>query len=222
MEKSNKNNLVQRLGFWSSTFATIFSLMFLVATLIPLDLDWKGISQYKLDYTSVPIFIFTVPCLLLALSFLILVISLYYKTKNRNHFLCFLALIFTVICVGQITMNCYLQMSSIRLSIENGDVNGFTAFAFGNPDSLFWSIEILGYTFLNIALLFLAPVFNGSKTKLVIKWIFIVNGILGIIAFFQGILKISSMPIEFVLFGISFPIATALIACLFKNNCISQ
>jgi len=223
MEQYDENNLINRFGFWASIIATICSLMFLialiiVATHIPLNLNWHGIQQYRLYYNSIQIFIFTVPCCLLAPSVLTLIASLYYKTKHKNHFLCFLALVFTIIYVGQITMNYYIQMSAVHSTMQSGDINGFTAFAFGNPNSIFWSIEILGYTFLSIAMLILAPIFNGSKIKITIKWIFIINGFLGIIAPLQDILKISSPPIGLMLFGITFPISTALIAYLFKKD----
>jgi hypothetical protein len=93
-----------------------------------------------------------------------------------------------------------------------------SVFDMTNMHSMMWVIEILGYFFMGLATLFAAPVFGSSKAERLVKWLFVVNGILGILTPLGYVL----LPIE-VLFGglivwdIIIPIATASLAYLFRR-----
>jgi hypothetical protein len=47
-------------------------------------------------------------------------------------------------------------------------------------------MEVIGYTWLSASLIFIGLLFKGGKIETAIKWIFIVNGILGVIAPIQA------------------------------------
>jgi hypothetical protein len=64
-----------------------------------------------------------------------------------------LDLVFAVVYVAQITSNYYLQMTAISQSISMGLLDGTTLFSFGNFNSIFWSMEVLGYTWLSASLI---------------------------------------------------------------------
>jgi hypothetical protein len=83
-------------------------------------------------------------------------------------------------------------------------------------NSIFWSMEVLGYTWLSVSLLCIGLLFKGGKIAAAIKWIFIVNGVLGVFALVQDLTHIDlGGPWSLVLFAFTFPVSTALIALLF-------
>ena len=92
-------------------------------------------------------------------------------------------------------------------------------FSMTNTHSMMWVIEVLGYFFMGLATLFAAPVFGSSRTEKAIKWLFVANGVLGILTpIGYGL----NLPIEILLGGliiwdIIMPISTALVAYLFWN-----
>ena len=56
------------------------------------------------------------------------------------------------------------------------------------------------------------------KIETAIKWIFVVNGILGIIAPIQAITHLDfGGPYALILFALTFPVSTAMIAILFNR-----
>jgi hypothetical protein len=54
--------------------------------------------------------------------------------------------------------------------------------------------------------------------KATIRWIFLINGILGIWDPFEAVLGISTPPFALILFPVTFPISTIMIVVLFKKN----
>ena len=50
-----------------------------------------------------------------------------------------------------------------------------------NPQSMMWVIEVLGYFFMGLATLFAAPVFRSGRVESLVKWLFLTNGVLGIL-----------------------------------------
>lgn len=225
MYKNDKvqKDTVNEIGFWSSVAATIFSVIFLAALILTflvfkLDLKWEGIENFAAKYNEGQILSFVIPCFLLAPCILIFMVCLYKKAPDSQKILGLLAMVFGIIYVSQISYNYYMQMTAIRLSIKNGILEGITPFAFGNLNSTFWSLETLGYTFLSMSMIFSGLLFKGSKVRAVVRWIFLVNGIWGVWAPFEQVLGIASPPVGLLVFAISFPVSTALIAYLFKKE----
>jgi len=83
---------------------------------------------------------------------------------------------------------------------------------------MMWVIEVLGYFFMGLSTLFAAPVFGSGRIESMIRWLFVANGILGILTPIGYALN---LPIEILLGGlivwdIVMPISTALLAYLFR------
>lgn len=56
-----------------------------------------------------------------------------------------------------------------------------SVFEMTNPQSMMWVTEILGYFFMGLTTLFTAPVFGAGRIEKLIKWLFVANGVLGIL-----------------------------------------
>ena len=228
MNEHEQNNLLaRRFGFWSSILVAICSAGFLAAMIIctvaiPLDFNWTGMENYK--FNELQVLLFCVPDCILAPAFLAALASFSYCTKGNARFLSRMAVLFTVVYVAQISINYYLQMTSVRYTMLAGDTSGFTVFAFGNLHSVFWSTETLGYAFLCVAMVLIAPLFKGSKSNAAARWILILNGVLGVATPVMEVCNftIPGPPIGLLLFGVTIPIFAAVLAGKFKNNSLPE
>jgi len=187
---------VYRLGFWSATFVTL-----LVAV--------AGITATA----SIQPFA-TVVGFLLTLSFLVVMACIYCYAPNEKKVFSLVELSFAIIYATLISVNYFIQLTFVRQSSFDVEV-----FAMDNPQSMMWVIEVLGYFFMGLSTLFVAPVFGSGRIESLIKWLFIANGILGILTpVGYGL----SLSIEILLGGlivwdIVMPISTALLAYFFKR-----
>jgi hypothetical protein len=85
---------------------------------------------------------------------------------------------------------------------------------------MMWVIEVLGYFFMGLSTLFAAPVFGSGKVENLARWLFVTNGILGILT---PIAYALSLPMAILLGGliiwdIVMPLSTASLAILFRRT----
>jgi hypothetical protein len=134
-----------------------------------------------------------------------------YASESKKVF-SLVGLSFTIIYATLISINYFIQLTFVNQTTFDVSI-----FSMTNPQSMMWVIEILGYFFMGLATLFAAPVFSSGRIEKIIKWLFIVNGILGIGALIGYGLNV---PLGIMLGGlivwdIVMPASTALLAYLF-------
>jgi hypothetical protein len=188
---------VFQLGFWSSAIATL-----LVAV--------AGVTATA----SIQPFA-TVIGFLLTPTFLVVMACIHCYASNDKRVFSLIGLSFAIIYATLISINYFIQLTFVRQSIFDVEI-----FAMDNPQSMMWVIEVLGYFFMGLSTLFAAPVFESGKIGNLIKWLFVGNGILGILT---PIGYGFSWPIEILLGGlivwdIVMPISTASLAILFRRT----
>jgi hypothetical protein len=125
------------------------------------------------------------------------------------------ALSFAIIYATLISVNYFIQLTFVRQTTFDVSVFDMT-----NNQSMMWVIEVLGYFFMGLSTLFTAAVFGSGKVESLVKWLFVANGILGILT---PIAYASSLPLEVLLGGlviwdILMPISTALLAYFFRRT----
>ena len=187
---------VYQLGFWSATVATL-----LVAV--------AGITATA----SIQPFA-TVVGFLLTLSFLIVMACIHSYASEERKVFSLVGLSFAIIYATLISVNYFIQLTFVRWSTLDVSI-----FDMANNQSMMWVIEVLGYFFMGLSTLFAAPIFGKGKVESLVKWLFVANGILGILA---SIAYALSLPMEILLGGlivwdILMPISTALLAYFFKR-----
>ena len=113
-----------------------------------------------------------------------------------------------------IGFNYYMELTLVRNNLYTD------AFAMDDPQSIMWVIEVLGYGFMGLATLATAFVFTNGKLENAIRWLFIVNGILGI----GGMIGVDALGLSLnilagglVIWYIVMPISSVLLAILFRR-----
>jgi len=155
---------------------------------------------------------------LLAPTFVVLMVSLHYYASPDKKIWSHLGIAFTLIYAVMASTNYILQLTVVRLSIVNKETDGLAMFVMGNPHSIFWALAS-AYIFMNLAMLFFAPVFYGGRLERWIRWLFIANGASVVVSIF-GVGADSPaiyLLVSLVPWCIIFSLATALVAMLFKR-----
>ena len=194
-DPANKNYVYQ-LGLWSAIVATLLVTV-------------AGITATA----SIQPFA-TIIGFLLTPTFLVVMACIHCYASESKKVFSLVGLSFAIIYATLISLNYFIQLTFVNQTSFDVSI-----FSMTNPQSLMWVIEVLGYFFMGLATLFAAPVFGSGGIEKIIKWLFIVNGILGIGALIGYGMNV---PLEIMLGGlivwdIVMPVSSALLAYLFWN-----
>jgi len=198
-------SIVNKIGFWSAIFTFIFAMGYIVLQLA----SFAG-------YPAEPWHLITLsfPSFWLTLSFVVLMISIHHYAFEEKKIWSHIALVFAIMYATLNASVYYLQMTMVVPSILNGqaDAVAFFELKFG---TFIYGIDVLGYGLMSLSTLFAAPVFTGGRLERGIRWSLVANGLLTPALLLQ--LNLPTFAIA-ALWVITFPIATALLAVLFKRK----
>ncbi len=191
------NTLVGRIGFWSAALVTIFIAI-------------SGINSSVSIYLVSNFSGFIVTSL-----FLILIICIYYSAPDDKKILGHIGLSFAIIYATLISMNYFIQLTFVQFGAFNTDILSIT-----NPQSMMMTIEVLGYFFMGLSTLFIAPIFQLGRLEKSIRWLFVFNGVLGIGGAIGFALNLDWRILigGLLVWTIMMTITTALIAYWFKTE----
>lgn len=191
---SGANTLVQRLGFWSAIAAAVFSIGFGVGTVLSLvafpPVPWTDITAFAVSYNPTAMALTVVPSILLAPAFLALVVAIHSAVPAEKRPLTLLALGFATLYVATVSINYFLQLTAVRHDLTAGSTEAMALFAMGNPQSVFWALEMLGYFWQGAAALLIAAYFAGAGLERWTRWMLIAvfaSGALGVVVAVRGI-----------------------------------
>jgi hypothetical protein len=215
------NQLVNRLGFWSAVIIVLLAISIdvdmIVSTILFPMTSITSIETYASSFSSFQMLPF-IPSLLLAPVFVIMMLCIHYYASQEKKVLSQLGFSFSLICAAVLSIHYYIQLTVVQQGILNNELSGLWQFAAPNPHSFFWAFAALGYGFMGIALLFVAPIFK-EKSENAVKWLFIANGLVGIAFLIGNALGFFLVNIfaSFV-WGVLFPIASILMAKKFRKT----
>jgi hypothetical protein len=215
------NQLASRLGFWSAAIIVLLVVlidagMILSVVLFPMT-TITSIDAYAASFSSLQMLPF-IPSLLLAPMFVIMMLSIHHYAPEDKKMLSQLGFSFAIVCAAVLSIHYYIQLTVVQQGILNNELAGLWQFVTPNPYSFFWTFAALGYGFMGIALLCVAPVF-AEKSERAIKWLFIANGIIGVGFLIGNALGIFMVNIlASFIWGVLFPIAALLLAQKFRKN----
>ncbi len=219
---------LKQIGFWSAVLATVFSIGYGLAVIVMIIASaststttaapgWPGVGAYLAVFQPI-VMLPLIPSLLLAPTFVVLMVCLHSYAPNAKKIWSQVGLSFAIVYATMACINYVVQLTVVRLSILNREVDGLAMFVMGNPHSIFWAL-MLDYVFMNLAMLFAAPIFEGGKLERWIRWLFLANGASAVITIF-GIVVDSPMIFmlgSLVPWCVIFSAATILLAVMFKR-----
>lgn len=175
---------LRRLGFWSAFATALFGFGYGLAVIIMVISNlsagetaagWQGVEAYQSSFRPIlllPLY----PSLLLAPAFAALMVCVHYYAAPAKRIWSHIALIYTAIYAAMAVINYTTQLISVQRALLNGETDGLSMVVHGNPHAIFWSL-VTCYVFMNLAMLFAAPVFSGSKLEKWVRRLFLANGI---------------------------------------------
>jgi hypothetical protein len=206
----------KRLGYWSAALSTVFSLAYVFAQLAEW-FGWLG-SQGGPDSSSTPlgIALLLTPSLLLGSSFLVLVVSIHQLASSESKIWSQAALAFATAYTTLISIVYFVQLTWVLPRLARGQTEGIEMFLFTPFDSFLYAVDILGYSFMSVATLFAAKVFNGDGIERVARILLTANGLL--LPFIALQMYLHSLIWIASLWAITFPAATWSLAILFRRT----
>ncbi|MDJ1506425.1 hypothetical protein [Xanthocytophaga agilis] len=158
---------VRRFCIWSAASSFTFSLLYITGQVAKwLDLFGFEIATAQAPYTTGTGYmvneymVLLLSALLQAITFTILIIGIYHCTTKEKKIWSHVALVFALIYTVLISINYCLQFTFIVPYLATLYVEGDFSTAL---DSLLYSVNMLGYSFLSLSVFFVAFIFSGEK-----------------------------------------------------------
>jgi hypothetical protein len=192
--------VVCQIGLWSAVLTTLWIVLF--------DLSIVLTSQVLADASS----------LLIAVSFPVLVVALHNYARDEKKVWTQVALLFATAYMVIAAINYFLQLTVVR---QNPQTFGFLTMNL-TSSSAFWALEVLEYTFMSVAALFTVPIFERGRIESPIRWLFVLNAAFTFAGAAGYMLTVDPLNVLVLaslgIWSITFPIATALLAMLFRRR----
>jgi hypothetical protein len=112
-------------------------------------------------------------------------------------------------------MTYFVQLTLVGPRIAEGRTEGIEMFLFVPFDSFLYSVDLLGYSFMSLATLFVAPVFGRRGLEGTARWFLIANGLL--VPFLVGQLYVNALLWPATAWAVTVPGATWALALLFRR-----
>jgi len=211
-----------KLGYWTALFCIVTFVIWIICFVAIFKVNplfkWTTLADfitYSENYNQSFKYLAQFTMLLFAPAFLIMLHSIDdYATENKKILskisICF-ATIFTA-CIG---IHYFVQISSVRLSINKGQIEGLAQFIQANPTSGIAGINLVGWTlFFSLSCFFAAPVFSGNPLNKVIRYALIANGIICVLGGVGYVFDNIALIFLTLNFGMGGAMLTVLIALL--------
>lgn len=174
MFKDYDNGTIYKIGYYSSLLTGICVILFAISI----------IFSY---FTKTIMFSFFV-CLFLSIFYVIMINALYSQAATNRKIFGRISLSFSVIYAVYICLVYYTQLTVVRLGGLSKEVLNIISYT--PPGTLFFAIDMLGYTFLALSTFVGAFMFENKGLEGLIKKLFLIHGSLAIPTFIFPMLPI--------------------------------
>ncbi|HYM40389.1 MAG TPA: hypothetical protein VEY12_09685, partial [Thermoplasmata archaeon] len=184
------NANAHRLGFWAALLTAMISAVFMVVGIAtpPRSGPFCGSACVAYPYTAVASFIpvdyvWLYPGFLLAAVFVVLMACIHAVAAEGRKVFSRIALSFALLYAGIILVDYFVQLTVVVPSLQSGETSGLALFTQYNPHGIFITFEALGYLMMSVTLLFAAPVVSGGRAESIVRWLFVGDFVLAVVAF---------------------------------------
>jgi hypothetical protein len=186
------NPLSVKIGFWSSLGGAIlflvFTVCFVAVAIVNPPFTWTNLSDYAAStqvFNQSFKFVAQTAMLLFTPLYILIMSSIHDFAPAEQKPLTRAALIFSTIFATLAGMSYFVQITTVRLNLSKGHLEGIEQFVQSRPDAAITAINMLGWTlFLGLSSLFVAPVFIEGKLGKTIRFLFFLNGVICLLAGF--------------------------------------
>jgi hypothetical protein len=175
-----------KTGYWTALICIAAFVVWIVCFVAIFKVNplfkWTNLNDfitYSNTYNQTFKYIAQFTMLIFAPAFLIMLHSIGDYAAENKKTLSKISICFATIFTACVCIHYFVQISSVRLSIEKGQLGGLEQFIQANPTSGIAGINLAGWTlFFSLSCFFIAPVFSGNRLNKVIRYALICNGII--------------------------------------------
>ena len=158
------------LGIWMAVLSALFAILWFITFNMqdffqPVP-GWKDLEAYAREY-NISRLILIYASLLLAVSYIILLVCLHRTVKEEERLWTLLALSFGIIYSVMATINYNIQAVSVRASLAAGETGGIEMFLPDNDNSIFNALAN-SYVYMSLSMFFAGFLFRGGRLE---KWL---------------------------------------------------
>lgn len=221
------NDTALKVGYWSAIVAVgafiTYTVCFIAILFVEPIFIWTDFESYiKVAESSNQIFkhIAMLFMIIYGACYVIQLCSIEAIVKSTKKYYVKIAQLFGTGFFVLIGINYFIQISSVRLQINADKTNGLEQFIQANPVSGVSAINMLGWTvFFGLSCIFVALAFGDTKIEKIIKYAYLINGIMMIISAVAYVFDITILLFFCIYLGMGIAIlmATIPISKLFKS-----
>lgn len=208
---SAERKIISSLGFYSSLLLTIIGAVYfiIIGSLFATGNNTMPPSENNQLFGAIV-------TIIMAPLLIIMITAIHYVTAQDKKILSHLGIIFCIIFATFVSINRFVQLVVVRLSVKAGDLEGLKRFYPYEQDSAMFTLELIGWgIFLSLALLFIAFVFSSGRLQRSIQIFLFLYAIIGITGSVALILNSPVAVIGFAAWGLILPISTGLLSVFF-------
>ncbi len=223
LELERPNRLTVRLGSWSALLAAatfvIFTICFVAVFLNPPLFIWTNFADYVAsakNNQSIFKSLAQLSMLCFAPLYVVLSNSIHEVTPPTKQVATRLGLAFGLLFAMLVGGFYFVQLSTVRLSVIEGQWDGLEQIVQANPYGALSALNMLGWTlFFGLSSLFLASAFSSSRLANAIHWLFIINGVMCLLGGVGYALEITPLVFFTINFGMGGVVMALTIALCF-------
>lgn len=206
----NRNHAVSA-GFWSALFITALGASYFILIIVTIVL-----GDFRLPPPAYVQTMAAIVDLLLCPALVILFASIYHTVAAEKRIFAHLGLIFAAIFTVMVTINRFIQITIVRLSTIEGDLEGLKRFLPYDARSAMFALELFGFGFfLSITLFFAALSLSPTGLQRKVRYTFFIYAVLGMVSIAGYIFDSLITNVGFVAWGLVLYIGTGLLAASF-------
>jgi hypothetical protein len=229
METKNRlRKRVNRLGFWTAILTAVLAAAFITMGMFGSSSwdSYPGMVNYVWSYIKAIDYVLFIPAFLLAPVFVVLMGCIHYYNSYEKKIFSLIGMAFALIYATVITADYFILWTVTLPSIINAQTADLSLLSMYNPHGIFVALESLAYLMMSVALLCIAPVFEGGKIERILRWIFIAGFVLAIGSLFGiTLMKYDIVMFEIAIITIYCPlliISGILLSIIFRRVGISE
>lgn len=164
------NRSVYLLGLWGSILSSIFAIFLTVTGIL------RVIGILSQHWSNILV---CVASLLLAISFLAMMIAVHYVARDERKIWSHAGVAFAILYTALVSIVYIVLLFLVEPSIIKGQTANIAPFIF-TRGTFTQIVDGLGYAFMSMATLFAAPVFRGERHGIWVYGFFLANGLMAL------------------------------------------